>query len=389
MLKLLIRIFIKDSENVRDEKVRMAYGSLCSVYGVFLNVLLFAGKYFAGIISGSVAVVADAFNNLSDAASSLITLVGFAMAGKKPDPEHPFGHGRIEYVTGLALSMMIILMGVELGKSSLEKIFDPQPVEAGILPALILFASILVKFYMSMYNRSVGKKISSAAMQATATDSLSDCISTVVVFISMGISHFFGVNIDAWAGLAVSAFICYAGFSAAKDTLSPLLGQAPEEELVRNIEEMVLRHEDIVGVHDLIVHDYGPGRRVVSLHAEVDGHGDMFALHDTIDQAENELKAELGCVACIHMDPLEMADSEVSEHRAQVTELLKAKLSPDISIHDFRMVPGPTHTNLIFDAALPIDFEMKDSDIAKEIMRLVHEAWDDHFAVVTIDRVYC
>lgn len=388
MLKLLIKIFIKDRENVRDEKVRRAYGSLCSAYGVLLNLLLFAGKYFAGLLSGSVAVIADAFNNLSDAVSSVITLLGFAIAGKKPDPEHPFGHGRFEYLTGLVLSMMIIFMGVELGRSSLEKIFNPQQVQAGILPALILLASILVKFYMSMYNRAVGRKISSAAMQATAADSLADCISTVVVLISMGISYFFGINIDAWAGLAVAAFICCAGVSSAKETLSPLLGQVPDEELVRDIEAMVLRHEDIVGVHDLIVHDYGPGRRVISLHAEVDGHGDMFALHDAIDQAENELKNELGCVACIHMDPLETEDSEVAVHRHDVTELLNEKFPDVVSIHDFRMVPGPTHTNLIFDAAVPIDFEMKDSAIAGEIMRLVHEKWDDHYAVVTIDRVY-
>lgn len=389
MLNLLIKIFIKDSENVRNEKVRRAYGSLCSAYGVLLNLLLFAGKYFAGLLSGSVAIIADAFNNLSDAASSVITLIGFVMAGKKPDPEHPFGHGRIEYLTGLALSMMIIFMGIELGRSSIDKIFRPEPVEAGILPAIILLASILVKFYMSMYNKAVGKKISSAAMLATATDSLSDCISTVVVLAAMAVSFLFKINIDAWAGLLVAAFICYAGYSAAKDTLSPLLGQAPDEELVRTIEEKVLSHKEIIDVHDLIVHDYGPGRRVISLHAEVDGHGDMFTLHDAIDQAENELKEELGCVACIHMDPLETEDSEVAVHRHDVTELLREKFSTDISVHDFRMVPGPTHTNLIFDAAVPIDFDMKDSAIAAEIMRLVHEEWEDHYAVVTIDRVYC
>ena len=388
MLRLLIRIFIKDSENLRNERVRRAYGSLCAVYGVFLNLLLFAGKYFAGAVSGSVAIIADAFNNLSDAGSSIISLLGFAAAGKKPDPEHPFGHGRIEYLTGLVISVMIILMGFEIGKSSVEKILRPQSIQAGLLPALVLIASILVKFYMSMYNRSIGRKIGSAAMEATAADAMSDCVSTLVVLLSMGLSCFFGLNIDAWAGLAVAAFICYTGFCTARETLSPLLGKAPDRELVQSIRNTVLQQPEIIDVHDLIVHDYGPGHRIVSLHAEVDGQGEMFALHEAIDRAENELRQELGCEACIHMDPLATEDSELGVHRAQLSSLLQDKLSADISVHDLRMAEDADCTVLIFDAAIPAEFPMTDAELVQEIEKLVRETWNEHRAMVTVDRVY-
>lgn len=388
MLNLLAKMFIKGRENVRDAAVRRAYGTLCSVYGIVINVLLFAGKYFPGVISGSVAITADAFNNLSDAGSSIITLLGFAIAGKKPDPEHPFGHGRAEYLAGLALSAMIIVMGFELGRSSVEKIIAPSPVEAGLLPAAILLVSILAKIYMCAYNRAVGKKIDSAAMQATAADSLSDSISTLVVLLSMAVSYIFELNIDGWAGLIVAVFICVTGFNAAKDTVSPLLGRAPDAELVARIRDIVTAHEEVIGIHDLIVHDYGPGRLVVSLHAEVNGAGNIFELHDAIDLAEQELKRELGCIATIHMDPIEADDSEVAQHRRAVTELLHEKLSPELSVHDFRMVPGPTHTNLIFDVLAPVDFDMRDDALADAVRTLVHEAWNEHYAVVTVDRAY-
>lgn len=388
MLNLLAKMFIKDRENVRDAAVRRAYGTLCSVYGIVINVLLFAGKYFAGVISGSVAITADAFNNLSDAGSSIITLLGFAIAGKKPDPEHPFGHGRAEYLAGLALSAMIIVMGFELGRSSVKKIIVPSPVEAGLLPAAILFVSILAKIYMCAYNRAVGKKIDSAAMQATAADSLSDSISTLVVLLSMAVSYIFKLNIDGWAGLIVAVFICVTGITAARDTVSPLLGRAPDAELVARIRDIVTAHEEVIGIHDLIVHDYGPGRLVVSLHAEVNGAGNIFELHDAIDLAEQELKRELGCIATIHMDPIEADDSEVAQHRRAVTELLHEKLSEELSVHDFRMVPGPTHTNLIFDVLAPVDYDMRDDALADAVRTLVHETWNEHYAVVTVDRAY-
>ena len=387
MIELLSRIFIKDRDKVNDPEVRRAYGTLCSVYGIFLNVLLFAGKYFAGVLSGSVAIVADAFNNLSDAGSSIISLLGFAIAGKKPDLDHPFGHGRAEYLAGLLLSALIVVMGVELGKSSIEKIISPQPVEAALLPALILLASIAVKFYMSRYNKAVGKKISSAAMEATATDSLSDSIATTVVLISMGISYFFHVNVDGWAGLLVAAFIIFAGYNAMRDTLSPLLGKAPDPELVKEIEETALAHPEIVGIHDLIVHDYGPGRGFVSLHAEVNGKGEIFELHDAVDQAEREIREKLGILATIHMDPIDCDNEQLNQLRDAVAEKL-TEIDPRIKIHDFRMVPGPTHTNLIFDALVPADLKASDGELSRRIAELVHRSWKKYYAVVDIDRSY-
>lgn len=388
MFKLLTRLFVKDRDNVHDPKVRRAYGTLCSVYGIVLNLLLFAGKYIAGALAHSVSIVADAFNNLSDAGSSIITLLGFVIAGRKPDTEHPFGHGRAEYLAGLVLSALIIAMGIELGRSSIEKIINPVPIEAGVLPAAILLASILVKVYMCLYNRATAKKINSAAMEATAKDSLSDSVSTLVVLLAMAASYVFDINIDGWAGLAVAVLIIYTGYGALKDTLSPLLGKAPEPELVETIEKIVMSHPEICGIHDLIVNDYGPGRLVISLHAEVNGAGDIFGLHDAIDRAEVELKETLGCVATIHMDPIEADNTEVAQHRQAVSNLIKDKVSPRMSIHDFRMVPGPTHTNLIFDVVVPPDYPDKDETVAAQIRELVHDTWDEHYAVITVDRAY-
>ena len=387
MIELLSRIFIKNRDKVNDPAVRRAYGTLCSVYGIFLNVLLVAGKYFAGVLSGSVAIVADAFNNLSDAGSSVISLLGFAIAGKKPDLDHPFGHGRAEYLAGLLLSALIVAMGVELGKSSIEKIISPEPVEAALLPALILLASILVKFYMSLYNKAVGKKINSPSMEATATDSLSDCIATTVVLLSMGISYFFHVNVDGWAGLLVAAFIIFAGYNAMRDTLSPLLGKAPDPELVKEIEETALSHPEIVGIHDLIIHDYGPGRGFVSLHAEVNGKGEIFELHDAVDQAEREIREKFGILATIHMDPIDCDNEQLNQLRQAVADKL-TEIDPRIKIHDFRMVPGPTHTNLIFDALVPADLKTTDGELSKRIAELVHRSWKKYYAVVDIDRSY-
>ena len=388
MIDLLSKLFIPDHENVKNPSVRRAYGTLCGVLGIVLNLLLFVGKLAAGMLSGSVAVTADAVNNLSDAGSSVITLLGFAIAGKKPDPEHPFGHGRAEYLAGLGLAALILVMAFELASNSVRKIITPVQVEFGTVSALILLASVLVKLYMAYYNRKLGKKINSAAMLAAATDSVSDTVSTLVVLLAMALSRFTDMNIDGWAGLAVAVFVFFAGCKAAMDTISPLLGRAPEAELVHQVEDLVLSFPEIKDIHDLIVHDYGPGRLVVSLHAEVDGHGDIFELHDAVDRAERALKEKLGCLATIHMDPLELESSEVGQHRTQVTELLHRELSPAISVHDFRMVPGSTHINLIFDAVVPLDYPEKDEALAAQIRALVHGEWEDHYAVVTIDRAY-
>lgn len=387
MISLLARLFIKNSGDTSSPGVRMAYGRLCGCVGIALNLLLFALKYFAGVVSGSIAVTADAFNNLSDAGSSLITLAGFALAGKKPDPRHPFGHGRIEYIAGLAVSAIILLMGAELLKSSVSRIFSPEPVDSGLLPAIILAVSIAVKLYMAAYNRSIGKKIASPAVAAAGADSISDSAATAVVLICMLLSRFTSLNIDAWAGLAVSGFILLAGINAARDTVSPLLGQAPSREFVQQVEDIVLASPEILGIHDLIVHDYGPGRVFVSLHAEVDGCGDIFEKHDAIDNVERELGERLNCLAVVHMDPIVTGNEQVEHLKAEVVGIVR-EIAPESSIHDFRTVPGPTHTNLIFDAVVPCGGRKSDEELAAEIRALVAERMPGSYAVVSIDRAY-
>lgn len=387
MIKLLSRIFIKNPENYQDPLVRKAYGSLCSILGIALNVLLFAGKYIAGAVSGSIAIVADAFNNLSDAGSSAISLVGFRLSGKKPDLDHPFGHGRIEYLSGLAVAALILIMGFELLTSSIDKIRNPEPIETGLLPAIILIASICVKIYMCLYNRSVGKKISSSAMLATATDSLSDSVATAVVLISMLVAKFTGLNIDGWAGLLVAGFILFAGINVAKDTIAPLLGQAPDAEFVQEIEKIAMAPDEIVGIHDLVVHDYGPGRQMISLHAEVPGDGDIFALHDVIDCVERRLSEELNCMATIHMDPVVVGDERVNAKKAELLEIMK-EFEEVINIHDFRMVEGPTHTNLIFDAVVQPGCKTSFGELEEKIKLTVREKMPGHFAVVTVESSY-
>ena len=356
--------------------------------GIALNLLLFAGKFVAGILSHSIAVTADAVNNLSDAGSSVITLIGFKLAGQAPDPDHPFGHGRIEYISGLAVSFLIILMGVELLKSSVDKILHPAPVEGSALVLAILAASIAVKIYMYCYNCSIGKKIDSAAMKATAMDSLSDSAATLAVLAATLVGHFTDLMIDGWCGILVAAFILYSGISAARETISPLLGQAPDEEFVKKIEEIVLSHEQVQGMHDLMVHNYGPGRTMISLHAEVPAHGDILALHDTIDNIEGDLRRELKCDAVIHMDPIVTDDPAVQALKTQVEGELH-RIDPSLSLHDFRLVTGPTHTNVIFDVVLPYRFRLSDGEVAERLKRFVG-GLEGHryFAVIQVDHSY-
>lgn len=383
----LIKHWIKNPDDIKNAEVRRQYGSLCSMLGIMLNMVLFLGKYIAGVLSGSIAVMADAFNNLSDAGSSLITLIGFKLAGKKPDKEHPFGHGRMEYLSGLAVAAAIVLMGVELAKSSVDKIFHPAEVETGLLSVGILLASVAVKFYMSSYNKGIGDRIDSAAMRATAADSLSDAAATSVVLLTLLIQRATGFNVDGFCGILVAGFILYAGYNAAKDTLSPLLGQPPEPEFIEEIHRIALAHPEIIGIHDLVVHDYGPGRRMISLHGEVPGDGDIFALHDVIDQAEKELKDQLGCDAVIHMDPIEMDNHTVTEMRGE-TAKLAAELHPEITIHDFRMVTGPTHTNLIFDVVVPYSLALSDQEVTAKLQQKISERWENCFAIISIDHAY-
>lgn len=387
MIRYLAKLCIRDYENTKNAKVREQYGLLCSVSGIVFNVLLFIGKYIAGMLSGSIAIKADSFNNLSDAGSSLITLAGFHIAGKKADKEHPFGHGRVEYISGVAVAVLIILMGFELARTSAEKIWHPAPVEGSALTVVILVVSIGVKLYMAYYNKSIGNKINSAAMRATAADSMSDSAATLVVLLSVFITKFTGYNVDGIAGLLVAVFILYTGYGAIKDTLNPLLGQAPDPELVEKIREIVLSHKYIVGIHDMIVHDYGPGRLMVSLHAEVPGNEDIYTLHGTIDHVEMELKRKLGCEVTIHMDPIAVDDEEVLQRFQEVAEAVR-EIHPEITIHDFRMVKSSTHTNLIFDAALPPEVKMSEKEAEKMIRAHVEEKFENCFAVVRIDRFF-
>ena len=387
MITLLARLFIRDRDKVTDARVRRAYGMLCSLTGIGLNILLFLGKYLAGQLSGSIAMTADAFNNLSDAGSSVITLLGFRMAAKKPDPGHPFGHGRIEYLSGVAVSLIIVVVGVQLGLESINKIISPEPVDAGLLPMLVLVASICVKGYMFAYNRGIGRKINSPGMSATALDSLSDCIATGVVLISMLLARFADVNIDGWGGAAVAVFIIFSGFKAAKETLSPLLGNPPDLQLVRDITDIVMSHPEVLNVHDLIVHDYGPGRLMISLHAEVPGDGDIYALHDAIDTAEYELQQKLGCSAVIHMDPVSPDGTKTAHMREELAEAAKA-IDPRLSIHDFRIVDGPTHTNVIFDAVLPNDSPVTEDEAKAQLETIVHSLWQNSHPKVHIDRPF-
>ena len=387
MIELLARIFIRRPDSLSPSALRRAYGQLCGAVGIGLNLLLFAVKFFAGSVSGSIAITADAFNNLSDAGSSLVTLLGFRLAGRKPDPEHPFGHGRMEYISGLVVSGLILLMGVELAKSSLEKILHPEAVASSPLVLGILALSVAVKLYMYFYNRSIGKKIKSAAMSATATDSLSDAVSTTAVLAATLVGQLTGLHIDGWVGMLVALFILFSAYKSAKETLSPLLGQTPEPEFVEQIHQIVRSYPQVQNIHDLVVHDYGPGRVMISLHAEVPANGDLLQLHDVIDNVEHRLQKELGCSAVIHMDPIVMDDEHTTALRTAVAEKVQA-IDPRLTIHDFRTVPGPTHTNLIFDVVVPYDVKLTDEQVRQQVGQLVKQIAGNYFAVVQIDHSY-
>lgn len=387
MTDFLVRHLVRDHENVQDPAVRERYGVLSGGVGIFLNLLLSLGKFLAGVLTGSIAVTADAFNNLSDAGSSVVTLVGFKLAGQKADDGHPFGHGRIEYLAGLLVSLLILMVGVELGKSSIEKIIHPEDVTFSLVTVVILICSILVKLWMSLFNRKLGKRINSAAMQATATDSLSDVVATSAVLAGTLIGHFAQVSIDGWIGVVVAIFILRAGWEAVKDTLNPLLGTAPEPELVNAIQQLVLSHEQVVGMHDLVIHDYGPGRRMCSFHAEVPEDEDIMAAHDAIDHIEREIQEKFGIETTAHMDPIATGDSEVTRLRDQVRDLVK-EIDEDMSIHDFRVTRGPLHTNLIFDVVVPHRCRLKDEEIQERITQAVRDVVPDCYVVLQLDRSY-
>ncbi len=387
MITLLAKRFIPNSEHYAEEAVRNAYGTLCGIVGIVLNLILFAGKYFAGMLAGSIAVMADAFNNLADAGSSIITLLGFRLAAKKPDPDHPFGHGRMEYMSGLVVSVMIIIVGYQLAVDSYHQIMHPEAVDGSLLTLGILVVSIAIKLYIYAYNKSIGKKIKSPGMTATAMDSLTDSISTLVVLVSMVLAYCFDINVDGICGILVAGFILYTGIKSTKETMDPLLGAPPEPEFVEKVINIVMSYDEILNVHDLMVHDYGPGRCIVSLHAEVPGDGNIFALHDAVDRAEMELSEKLGCTAVIHLDPVSVNDEKLTQMRGVLSGFVN-QLGEGISIHDFRIVEGPTHTNMIFDALLPYDSEFSPEQLEHLLSDFVKMTWEHTNPIIHIDRPF-
>ena len=387
MISLLARIFIKNNKDYSNLKVREQYGVLCGGFGIFLNLLLFALKFIFGTIAASVAMVADAFNNLSDAASSIVQIFGFKLSSKKPDPDHPFGHGRIEYISGVIISFFILYMGIDLIKDSVKALINPDPVKADIFSLIVLVSAVLVKVYMYFYNHSVAKKINSVAMEATAKDSFGDVISTSVVILSVVLSRFVSFPVDGIGGIIVGIFILRTGFEAAKDTVGTLLGTAPSEELVKGIEKELLEHENIIGMHDLVVHDYGPGRLMISLHAEVPGDKNIFEIHDSIDIAEVDIATKFNCHVVIHMDPIDVKNKRLTVLKQLIEKTVK-EIDPDFTYHDVRIVPGITHSNLMFDVVKPFSCKLSDSELKQVIHNKIHAVEPDVYCVVTVDQPF-
>ncbi len=391
MIYLLSKIFIKNRTQYENPVTRRAYGMLCSIMGIVLNVILFALKLLVGLLTGSISIMADSYNNLSDAGSSLLSLFGFKFAGKKASDDRPFGHGRIEYIAGLVIGIIIVIVGVSTLRDSILNLINNVKPDASAfddLTAIIIIAvTILVKIYMIFYNVYYGKKINSQTMKAVGMDSLLDVISTTLVLTCAIIYKFTGVNLDGYCGALVSIFITYAGIMAVKDTIGDLLGKKPERELVNQIYSIVLSHNEILGVHDLVVHDYGPGRFMISLHAEVSGEEDIYKLHDVIDNAMDELDKELGCVSIIHLDPICTSDERVTKARIEVAKVVKL-LDQRITVHDFRMVEGPSHTNFIFDAVVPHDLKLTDLEVKQKLEELVSANFKDTNAVIKVEKSY-
>lgn len=387
MQNWLVKKFIHDYENIHDINVRASYGKLSGKVGIFCNAFLFAVKFIMGTISGSVSITADAVNNLSDAASSVISLIGFKMAEKPADEDHPYGHARYEYLSGLTVAVMIILIGFELFKTSFDKVLHPSTVDFSIALVIVLAVSILIKLWMALFNKSLGKKINSSALEATAADSRNDVISTSAVLVAAVISHFFKINLDGYMGIAVAVFILYSGIGLVKDTLDPLLGKAPEPELVDYIQKKILSYDGVLGTHDLMIHDYGPGRKFASVHVEMAAEGDVLKSHDVIDNIERDFLSKDNLNIIVHYDPIVTKDDIVNDFRSWLMEQVKS-IDPHLSIHDLRIVPGNSHTNLVFDCVMPHCINMSPSELKAEIRRLVNIKYPNYYCIITIDSSY-
>lgn len=387
MISLLSHFFLKNESAMTEIQRHKAWGMISGLAGILLNLLLALTKFLTGLATGSIAVTADALNNLSDAASSIVTLIGFRLSSQEADPEHPFGHGRIEYLAGFIVSLLILLMAVELFRDSVLGLFESKPVHLTILTAAILLLSIAVKLYMFAYNRRIGRLTGSATILAAATDSLSDVLATGVVLVSLFLTRLTGLNrIDAIAGIIVASFICKAGIDSIRDTSSPLLGQAPDPNMVRRIEEIVCSYPSILGVHDLIIHNYGPGRIYVSLHAEAPANSRLLDIHDELDEAEDAIRREFGCEITIHVDPIILDDPEVLEKTGQMLGILE-KIDSRLSMHDFRIVHKKSKTKLVFDLLVPYEFHLSDEQVLTQIREKVHRQMGaDLVCSIHIDR---
>lgn len=388
MTDFLVHKFIKDSTNIESTEVRTRYGMLASVVGIFCNVLLFSVKLTIGLILSSLAVTADAFNNLSDAASSIISFIGVKMAGKPADAEHPFGHGRIEYIAALIVSFLVIEVGFTFFKSSISKILHPEEISFDLVPFVILILSILVKLWMAFFNNKLGKRIDSKVMLATAADSLGDVITTSATVLSIIICHFTSINVDAIAGLIVSAIVIWSGISIAKDTLEPLIGERVPAELYQKITDIVESYDGIVGTHDLIVHNYGPNRSMATIHAEVPNDINIDVSHEIIDKIERDVKKDLNILLVIHMDPVEMRDEEVLSLREKTSRIVHA-LDPELNFHDFRVLKENEQRNLIFDLVIPDSYSEKDANrVMHQLVSLLHEMDGNVECIITLDRSF-
>lgn len=387
MQKILVKLFIRDYENTGNIRVREAYGTLGSITGIIVNLILAITKYIAGLLSGSISVTADAINNLSDAGSSIISLVGVKLSAKPADKGHPYGHGRVEYISALAVAFLVLLMGIELFKSSVDKIVNPVPVKFNWISLIILFVSILMKLWLGLFNKQLGTKINSAPMIAVMKDSFSDCLATGVALVSIVVSAFSDISIDGYLGIVVAGFIFLAGFNILKDTMADLLGKPADKEFTDEIEKKILSYDKIVGVHDMIVHDYGPGRKFASAHAEVSSQDDIMEIHDIIDLAERDIFNEYGLMISIHTDPIVTDDERINALKKMTIKIVR-EISDEMSIHDFRVVDGPTHTNLIFDLIAPHKFHLNNNEIIKTIEEKLSKIDERYFVVITIEHSF-
>ena len=387
MTNFIIKKFIKDYENVNEPKVRESYGTVSSITGIVVNVILSAGKILTGILFNSISVMADGVNNLSDGASSIITLIGFKISGKPADKDHPFGHARMEYLAGFILGIAILLVGVELIKSSFNKIINPVKTVFSIEMTVVLSISILVKLWLSVFYNKLGSKISSATIKAARTDSRNDVVATTVVLLSVFISKLTGYEVDGYVGILVALFVLYSGYDILRDILNPILGEMPDGEFISSIENKIISYDGIVNIHDLVVHNYGPNRYFATVHAEVNAKEDILKSHDLIDNIERDFARELNINLVIHLDPIITDDEEINELRGMTDKIVKS-IDERLTMHDFRVVKGETHTNLIFDVVVPVDYDIKSSKLVNLIEKEVQNKNETYFAVVTVDKNY-